>query len=126
MIQRGSGQPPRVRSTFPPQELYSDSGRPFGAPSRQTPVKPRACMSVYGGLVPLGLSHSSFLWLTIWYHIRKPLAIPFETTAKREIVVYSFQTHFVLTVGEPFMAPVEQYVFAEVRSNIGRFHCREP
>ena len=24
------------------------------------------------------------------------------------------------------MAPVGQYVFAEVRSNIGRFHCREP
>ena len=23
------------------------------------------------------------------------------------------------------MAPVGQYVFAEVRSNIGRFHCRE-
>ena len=45
---------------------------------------------------------------------------------ERKIVVYSFQTHFVLTVGEPFMAPVEQYVFAEVRSNIGRFHCREP
>ena len=88
MIQRGSGQPPRVRSTFPPRELYSDSGRPFGAPSRQTPVKPRACMSVYGGLVPLGLSHSSFLRLTIWYHIRKPLAIPFETTAKREICVW--------------------------------------
>ena len=32
----------------------------------------------------------------------------------RQIVVYSFQTHFVLTVGEPFMAPVEQYVFAEM------------
>ena len=33
---------------------------------------------------------------------------------KRKIVVYSFQTHFVLTVGEPFMAPVEQYVFTEM------------
>ena len=47
-------------------------------------------------------------------------------SAIRQIVVYSFQTHFVLAVGEPFMAPVEQYVFAEVRSNIGKFHCREP
>ena len=44
----------------------------------------------------------------------------------RQIIVYSFQTHFVLAVGEPFMAPVGQYVFAEVRSNIGRFHCPEP
>ena len=35
---------------------------------------------------------------------------------ERKIVVYSFQTHFVLVVGEPFMAPVGQYVFAEMRS----------
>ena len=35
---------------------------------------------------------------------------------KRKIVVYSFQTLFVLTVGEPFMAPVGQYVFAEMWS----------
>ena len=43
-----------------PRAQYSDSGRPVGAPSRQMPVKLRACMSVYGGLVPLGLSHSRF------------------------------------------------------------------
>ena len=29
--------------------------------------------------------------------------------------------HFVLTVGEPFMAPVTQYVFAETRRKSERF-----
>ena len=51
---------PKSPRDVPPQAQYSDSGRPFGAPSRQMPVKLRACMSVYGGLVPLGFSHSRF------------------------------------------------------------------
>ena len=34
--------------------------------------------------------------------------------SSRQIGVWRFRTHYVLTVGEPFMAPVEQYVFAEM------------
>ena len=34
--------------------------------------------------------------------------------ARRRMGVWRFRMHCVLTVGEPFMAPVEQYVFAEM------------
>ena len=47
-------------------------------------------------------------------------------SATRQIVVYSFQTLFVLAVGEPFMAPVGQYVFAEIWKQIGTMYRREP
>ena len=33
---------------------------------------------------------------------------------RKKTVVYTFQMHLVLAVGEPFMAPVGQYVFAEM------------